>query len=124
MYYVGIDVGGMSVKCGFVDPTGKIVAKNRIVTDLSLGQEKLVDAISEMIAQTAKDAGLYDSIRQPNGTLNNCYVYGYVCGIVQEDLNIVIPLEVMSFDDKAYSILIDDVEYVLPEEWLIKFIAE
>ena len=74
--------------------------------------------------QTAKDAGLYDSLRQPNGTLNNCYVYGYVCGIVQEDLNIVIPLQVMSFDDKAYSILIDGVEYVLPEEWLIKLIAE
>ena len=74
--------------------------------------------------QTAKDAGLYDSLRQPNGTLNNCYVYGYVCGIVQEDLNIVIPLQVMSFDDKVYSILIDGVEYVLPEEWLIKLIAE
>ena len=56
MYYVGIDVGGMSVKCGFVAPTGKIVAKSTIVTDLSLGQEKLVSDIAEMIANTAKNA--------------------------------------------------------------------
>ncbi|MBR7110641.1 MAG: ROK family protein [Clostridia bacterium] len=61
MYYVGIDVGGMSVKCGFVAPTGKIVAKSTIVTDLSLGQEKLVSDIAEMIANTAKNAGIKKS---------------------------------------------------------------
>ncbi len=72
--------------------------------------------------QKAKDAGLYDLVKQPDGTFKNCYVYGYVCGIVQEDLNLVIPLQVMSFDDKAYSILIDDVEYVLPQERLDKLI--
>ena len=70
--------------------------------------------------QKAKDAGLYDSVRQPDGMLKNCYVYGYVCGIIQEDVNIVIPLEVTSFDDKAFSIRIDDIEYVLPQEWLDK----
>ena len=74
--------------------------------------------------QTSKEAGLYDLVRQPNGILKNCYVYGYVCGVVQEDLNIVIPLEVMSFDDKAYSIKIDNTEYVLPQEWLDKLITE
>jgi len=70
--------------------------------------------------QRAKDAGLYDLVKQPDGMLKNCYVYGYVCGVVQEDINIVIPLEVMSFDDKAYSIRIDDIEYVLPQEWIDK----
>ena len=74
--------------------------------------------------QTAKDAGLYDLITQPDGMLKNCYAYGYVCGIIQEDVNIFIPLVVMSFDDKAYSITIDGVEYVLPEEWVTKFIVE
>ena len=70
--------------------------------------------------QRAKDAGLYDLVKQPDGMLKNCYIYGYVCGVIQEDINIVIPLEVMSFDDKAYSIKIDDIEYVLPQEWIDK----
>ncbi|MBR2901623.1 MAG: hypothetical protein IKC38_00195, partial [Clostridia bacterium] len=74
--------------------------------------------------QKAEDAGLYDLVKQPDGMLKNCYVYGYVCGIVQEDVNIVIPLEVMSFDDKAYSITIDDIEYVLPQEWVNKMIIQ
>ena len=72
--------------------------------------------------QKAKDAGLYDLVKQPDGMLENCYVYGYVCGVIQEDLNVVIPLQVMSFDDKAYSITIDDIEYVLTQEWVDKLI--
>ncbi|MBE6619391.1 MAG: hypothetical protein E7626_06415 [Ruminococcaceae bacterium] len=74
--------------------------------------------------QTVEDAGLYDLVRQPNGMLKNCYTYGYVCGIIQEDLNLFIPLRVMSFDDKAYSITIDDTEYVLSQEWIDKLITE
>lgn len=74
--------------------------------------------------QKAKDAGLYDLVKQPDGMLKNCYVYGYVCGVIQEDINIVIPLEVMSFDDKAYSIKIDDIEYVLTKEWIEKLITK
>lgn len=74
--------------------------------------------------QTAKEAGLYNLVKQPDGMLKNCYVYGYVCGVLQEDINLVMPLEVMSFDDKAYSIKIDDIEYVLTQEWLDKLIAE
>lgn len=74
--------------------------------------------------QNAKEAGLYDLVKQPDGMLKNCYVYGYVCGVLQEDINLVIPLEVMSFDDKAYSIKIDDIEYVLAQEWLDKLITK
>ena len=72
--------------------------------------------------QKAKDAGLYDLVKQPDGMLKNCYVYGYACGVIQDDVNIVIPLQVMSFDDKAYSITIDDIEYVLTQEWVDKLI--
>lgn len=74
--------------------------------------------------EKAEDAGLYDFVKQPDGMLKNCYVYGYICGIVQENVNIVIPLQVMSFDDKAYSIRIDDTEYVLPQEWADKLINQ
>ena len=61
MYYVGIDVGGMSVKCGFVDHTGNIIAKGRIITDLSLGQDKIVTDIAEMVKSIATNAGIKDS---------------------------------------------------------------
>ncbi len=74
--------------------------------------------------QTAKEAGLYDLIERSDGTMENCYLYGYVCGVLQDDLNLVIRLNVYSFDDKAYSITIDDTEYVLPKEWMDKFITE
>ena len=74
--------------------------------------------------QTAKDAELYDLVKQPNGIFKNCYVYGYVCGVIQEDLNIVIPLQVVSFDDKAYSIKIDGIEYVLTQKWVDEFISK
>ena len=74
--------------------------------------------------QTAKEAGLYDSVTQPDGSLNNCYEYGYVCGVLQEDLNIFMPLMVISFDDKAYAIRIDDIEYVLPQKWLDKLLTD
>lgn len=74
--------------------------------------------------QKAEAAGLYDLVKQPDGMLKNCYVYGYVCGVIQEDINIVIPLEVMSFDDKAYSINIDDIAYVLSKEWFDKLTTE
>ncbi|MBQ8340466.1 MAG: hypothetical protein IJY16_08480 [Clostridia bacterium] len=74
--------------------------------------------------QKAKDAGLYDLVRQPDGMYKNCYTYGYVCGAVQADLNLFIPLQVWSFDDKAYSIIIDGVEYVLPQKWVDKLINE
>ena len=92
-----------------------IISKNRIT--------ECEDFLNEIKSgQKAKDAGLYDLVKQPNGMLENCYVYGYVCGVIQEDVNIVIPLEVTSFDDKAYSITIDDIEYVLTQEWLNKLI--
>ena len=74
--------------------------------------------------QTAEDAELYNLVKQPDGSYKNCYLYGYVCGVLQEDLNLVIPLTVWSFDDKAYSIEIDGVKYVLPEEWINKLIVE
>ena len=74
--------------------------------------------------QKAKDEGLYDLVKQSDGTLRNCYVCGYVRGVLQEDIGLVMPLEVKSFDDKAYSIIIDDIEYVLPQEWVDKLITK
>ena len=97
-------------------------------TDYSPSQKAITDCEQFLTkirsGKTAKDAGLYELVKQPDGTLENCYVYGYLCGVVQEGINLVIPLQVMSFDDKAYSIMLDDVEYVLPEEWINELIVE
>lgn len=46
MYVVGVDIGGMSVKVGLVDENGKIIAKNRRVTE-----KKFSDAVKLMIEQ-------------------------------------------------------------------------
>ena len=70
--------------------------------------------------QTAAEAELYESLKQSDGTWKYCYLYGYVCGVIQDDINVVIPMEVYSYDDKAYSIVIADIEYVLPNEWMDK----
>ncbi len=96
----------------------KTIISNKGITEC----EQFLNEIKS--GKKAKDAGLYDLVKQPDGMLKNCYVYGYVCGVIQEDINIVIPLEVMSFDDRAYSIRIDDIEYVLTQEWLDKLITK
>ncbi len=74
--------------------------------------------------QTAKEAGLYDLVTQPNGYYKNLYYYGYIYGVLQKNLNLVIPLRIMSFDNKAYSIFLDDKEYVFPEKWVKTLIGE
>ena len=56
--------------------------------------------------------------------LKNCYVYGNVCGIIKEEMNMIFTLQVTSYDDKAYSILIDGIDYVLPQEWLDRLMVE
>ncbi len=89
-------------------------------TDITDCKTFLADVKS---GEKAEDAGLYDLVRQPDGKLKNCYVYGYVYGVLQEDINLVIPLKVTSFDDKAYSITIDNIEYVLPNEWADKLLS-
>ncbi len=70
--------------------------------------------------KTASETGLYYSVKQSDGKLKNCYLYGYVYGFVQENINLAILMAVTSFDDKAYSITVGNEEYVLKQEWLDK----
>ena len=71
--------------------------------------------------QAPIEAGLYDLVKNSDGVFENCYCYGYVYGYIKDEPNLAIPLRVMSFDDKAYSIWIEGQYYVLPEEWLNDF---
>ena len=110
------------IRFSFVEYSSLYNAKTMIPQKGITECQQFLDEIKS--GQTAEEAGLYDLVRQPDGMLKNSYVYGYICGVIQEDLNLVIPLTVWSFDDKAYSIEIDGVKYVLPEEWINKLIVE
>ena len=65
-----------------------------------------------------RDAGLYEQITKADGTLENCYIYGWICGFFEEEPELVIRMAVTSFNDNAYSVSIGEKEYVLPEKWL------
>ena len=49
MYCVGVDIGGMSVKIGVVDEHGKILKKDRVVTDVAGGPHKIISDIGHLI---------------------------------------------------------------------------
>lgn len=83
------------------------------------GKENVSDFFKDILAgETAEAAGLYDKISDVDGTI--CYELGKVYGFYQGENAAVKPYEVWSFDDKDYSITIDDVQYVLPKEYLEK----
>lgn len=65
-----------------------------------------------------REAGLYDLIRKPDGSLENCHLYGAVYGFFEEEPNLAIRMDIDSYNDLAYSISIDGRSYVLPEAWL------
>lgn len=53
--YIGIDVGGMSIKAGVVTPQGDIVAKYAVPTPLD-SNEKFCEAMLESVLQAIKEA--------------------------------------------------------------------
>ncbi len=67
-----------------------------------------------------REAGLYDLIKKPDGMLENCYVYGTIYGFFEEEPNLAVRMDITSYNDLAYSISIEEKEYVLPAEWLQK----
>lgn len=87
------------------------------ISDKTEIAEFLSDVRSQM---DAEEAGLYDSVKQPDGSLKNCYVYATIYGFFKEEPNLAIPMEVLSFNDQAYSVSLDGKEYVLPAIWLEK----
>lgn len=51
MYYIGVDIGGMSIKCGIVDKYGKIIGKKSAVTPE--GVENSIKTIAGLCRDTA-----------------------------------------------------------------------
>ena len=64
------------------------------------------------------EAGLYDLVKKPDGFLENCYVCGVIYGFFAEEPNVAIRMNVTSYNDLAYSVSIENAQYVLPEAWL------
>lgn len=68
-------------------------------------------------------AGLYDLVRTPDGLLENCYFCGTIYGFFEEEPNLVIKMDITSYNDLAHSIWLGQREYVLPEAWLQQFLG-
>lgn len=57
-YYIGIDIGGMSIKAGVVDSAGKIVEKDTIVPRVAEGQDAIAKDMFDLCEKVIKKAGL------------------------------------------------------------------
>ena len=58
MYYVGIDVGGMSLKAGVVDENGKILHKGSCPTGVERGPKPVVLDMANLAVRVAEESGV------------------------------------------------------------------
>ena len=91
------------------------------ITDKTEIKSFLTDIKSQ---KSPKDAGLNDFVLQPDGSFENCYVYAVIYGYFEEEPDLVIRMQVWSYNDLAYSVSIEDKEYVLPDEWFEKLTTD
>lgn len=111
------------IRLEFVSGIGNIEedAVHTTCDDGITDQSEISTFLSEIRMQKDPDeAGLYDLIMKPDGMLENCYVYGVIYGFFDDEPNLASRMEILSFNDLAYSISIEGEEYVLPAEWLQK----
>lgn len=59
--YIGVDVGGMSVKAGIVDDSGKIIYKNSVETGADRTMPEILKDMVDLIVRTVKDSGIPES---------------------------------------------------------------
>lgn len=70
MYYIGVDVGGMSIKLGIVDVDGNIVASSTFTTKKEDAQEVHAIQIGENVNKLIADSGI-----------NKCEIKGIGIGV-------------------------------------------
>ncbi len=58
MYYIGIDVGGTTIKGGVVTPNGDIIYKTSVLTDSKAGCSGLAKSIADLCGELATGAGI------------------------------------------------------------------
>ena len=49
-------------------------------------------------------------------------MYAVIYGFFENEPNLAIRMDITSYNDLAYSVSINDKEYVLPEKWIQKFL--
>ena len=62
MYYIGVDVGGMSIKLGVVNEQGEIVASKKLVTKKEDSQEIHAIQIGEAVNELISESGIEKSL--------------------------------------------------------------
>lgn len=58
MYYLGIDLGGMSIKAGICDDNGKILCKDTCVTVRNEDGDRIINDMANLCLKVISDAGL------------------------------------------------------------------
>ncbi len=58
MYFIGVDIGGMSVKAGLVDEKGNILLKDTAVTRARASAEEIVADIAALVRKVAEAGGV------------------------------------------------------------------
>lgn len=58
MYYVGIDVGGMSLKAGVVDENGNVLHKKAVITEPEKDSMEIVADIENLVRDVVTESGL------------------------------------------------------------------
>ena len=74
--------------------------------------------------KSAKEAGLHNLVAQTDGTFQNCYINGAVCAFFEEEPYLAVLMSVTSYNDLAYSIEVDRVDRVLPEDWFLRLLGD
>ncbi len=109
------------IRLEFISGTGRTSSHSVHSTcgDGMTDKAELLAFLSEVRSQESpREAGLYELITKPDGMLENCYVYGVIYGFFAEEPNLAVRMNVTSYNDLAYSVSIENREYVLPAHWL------
>lgn len=95
MYFIGVDVGGMSIKCGIVNENGEIFYKKAFKTDPEKPSEEIIDDISGFIFDILADkkigineiSGL--GLGFPGSVYDEKGIVRYCCNINLVDIDVV-----------------------------------
>jgi glucokinase len=99
MYYIGVDVGGMSIKCGIIGRNGEIVFKRAFKTDPYKPSEEILDDISAFVLQIIAEKNLSASdidgmgLGFPGSVYDEKGIVRYCCNINLVNIEVVKRLE-------------------------------
>ncbi|MEG2687946.1 MAG: ROK family protein [Clostridia bacterium] len=87
MFFIGVDIGGMSIKAGIVDDGGKIVAKKSIITIPTKASVLIVGDIAKLILDILAENNMAVCDIQgiglgfPGSIFDECGIVRYCCNI-------------------------------------------